>query len=207
MKKLHLEKVEERKEFKSPKSGGYVFGAYAVEDVPDKEYIKISYDIVEGEFKGYYSNLVKEGIFKALPIIYASYKDKALPIFKGTITSFEKSNKGFKWADDETQLKGKKFGGVLAEEEYEKNDGSVGTSFKIAQVHSTDAIKNGDFKIPEVKKLTQTASTSSSPFGKSTESKKEEDFFGAEETNPFDSNTVVEEVVDVPFDEENNPFA
>ena len=207
MKKLHLEKVEERKEFKNPKAGGYILGAYAIENVEDKEYLKISYDIVEGEFKGYYSNLVKEGIFKALPIIYASYKDKALPIFKGTITSFEKSNKGFKWADDETQLKGKKFGATLGEEEYEKKDGSVGSSLKVVQIHSTEAIKNGDFKVPDVKKLTQTASTSSSPFGKATESKKEEDFFGTEETNPFDNNTVAEEVVDVPFDEEDNPFA
>lgn len=200
MKKLHLENVEERKDFKSPTAGGYVFGVLAVEDVPEKEYIKISYDIVEGEFTKYYTNLVKEGVMKSLPILYASYKDKALPIFKGTITAFEKSNKGFKWADDETKLKGKKFGGVLAEEEYEK-DGKVKTSLKISRVHSVEAIKSGDFEVPEIKKLAQLQSTASNPFDTPAKSGDTENLFGEESTS--------DGFMDIPDDagdEEDFPF-
>ena len=211
MKKLHLEKVEVFKEYKNPTAGGYVIGIYSVEDVSDKEYLKLSYDIVEGEFKGYYSNLVKEGVYKALPIMFMSYadseEDRNIKRFKGTVTAFEKSNNGFKWKDNEQDLKGKKIGVVMRDEEYEKKDGSVGSSLKVYQTHSIERIKDGDFKIPEPKKLAQTSKTTDSPFGKKTEDKKEENLFGAEESNPFDNKTEVEEVADMPFDEEENPFA
>ena len=109
MKKLNLGNVQEFKDFKSPKAGGYVCGIMRAEDFPDKEYLKVYYDIIEGEFKGYYTNLVKEvEKVKDIPFFFASYKDTALKFFKGTITAVEKSNKGFVWKDNEKDLDKKK---------------------------------------------------------------------------------------------------
>ena len=164
MKKINLANVEEFKPFAKVEAGGYVCGICAVEDVPDKEYLKISYDIVEGELKAHYTNLKKEKSWE-LPMFIASYKDTALSFFKGTITSIEKSNKGYTWDNDETKLKGKKIGLVLYEEEYVKNDGSVGVRMKVDKAHSVDAIKKGDFEVPERKCVAQTTSTPQSTFG------------------------------------------
>ena len=159
MKKINLSNVEESKPFARVDAGGYICGIYAVEDVPDKEYLKITYDIVEGELKGHYTNLKKEKGWE-LPMFIASYKDSALPFFKGTITSIEKSNKGYAWDNDETKLKGKKIGLVLFEEEYVKNDGSIGVRMKVDKAHSIDAIKKGDFEVPERKCVAQSVNTS-----------------------------------------------
>ena len=175
MKKIdNWENIEERKEFKNPTAGGYVCAVVKVEDVEDKEYLKIYYDIVEGEFKGYYTNLKNEGVFKDYPNFIASYKKTAESFFKGTITAFEKSNNGYKFNWDEKTLVKKKVGLVLFEEEYQKANGSIGTSLKVDKAHSIQAIKDGDFKVPEKKLLDQSkSSTSGSPFGASTQSVEE----------------------------------
>lgn len=193
MKKINLANVEEFKEFSNPSAGGYVCGIYNIEDVPEKEYLKIYYDILEGEFKGYYTKQVKEGRWKALPNFIASYKESALPFFKGTITSVEKSNNGFKFDNDETKLKGKKIGLVLFEQEYIGNDGRVKTSLKVDKAHSVDAIKKGDFEVPEHECVAQTTSTSTGAFGAKASST----------ANPFDAQTQSEPN---PFENESNGF-
>ena len=76
-----------------------------------------------------------------------------LRYFKGFMTSIEASNPGFKWNWDEKKLAGKLFGGIFGEEEYEKQDGSIGTIVKCRFVRSVDAIREGKFKIPEIKRL------------------------------------------------------
>ena len=160
MKKINLANVEEFKPFARVDAGGYVCGICSVEDVPDKEYLKITYDIIEGELKAHYTNLKKDKGWD-LPMFIASYKDSALSFFKGTITSIEKSNKGYTWDNDETKLKGKKIGLVLYEEEYVKNDGSIGVRMKVDKAHSIDAIKKGDFEVPERKCVSQSVNTTS----------------------------------------------
>lgn len=74
------------------------------------------------------------------------------------MTSLEVSNPGFKWNWDENKLVGKLFGGIFGEEEYEKQDGSIGTTVKCRFVRSVDAIREGEFKTPE-KKLLNPANT------------------------------------------------
>lgn len=181
MKKLNLDGVQEFKDFKAPKAGGYVCGILKVEDVPEKEYLKIYYDIAEGEFKKYYTNLVKEvEKVKDIPFFFASYKDTALKFFKGTITAVEKSNKGFVWKDNEKDLVNKKIGLVLYEEEYIKSDGSVGSSLRVDKAHSIDAIKSGDFEVPERKCVAQSASSNvADPFAKPSTAVAD-DFFGGD---------------------------
>ena len=190
MKKLNLDKVQEFTPFEKVEAGGYICGIYAVEDVPEKEYLKISYDIVEGEKKGFYSKLKKEKGWE-LPMFIASYKESALPFFKGTITSVEKSNKGFKFDNDESKLVGKKIGLVLFEKERINNKGKKVVEMRVDKAHSIDAIKSGDFEIPERETIADVVETkASSPFGSKAkvEKKEEVNFFeeSAEET-PFDT--------------------
>lgn len=190
MKKIMLENVKEFTPFEKVEAGGYVCGIYAVEDVPEKEYLKISYDIVEGEKKGFYSKLKKEKGWE-LPMFIASYKESALPFFKGTITSVEKSNKGFKFDSDETKLVGKKIGLVLFEKERINNNGKKVVDMRVDKAHSIDAIKSGDFEIPEREVIADVVETKvASPFGSKAkvEKKEEVNFFeeSTEET-PFET--------------------
>ena len=203
MKKLGLDKVEEFKEFKSPSAGGYVCGIIKVEDVPDKEYLKVYYDIIEGEFKGYFTKLVKEvEKIKDLPFFFASYKESAIKFFKGTITAVEKSNAGFVWKDNEKDLVKKKIGLVLFEEEYVKSDGSTGKSLRVDKAHSIEAIKTGDFEVPEKKVLAQ--SNIPDPFA-NTQTASADSFFDS----PTDTATNTSMgFMDIPEDaEEDLPFS
>lgn len=152
MKNVNLENVSEAQEFEKVVPGGYVCGITAVEDFPDKEYLLISFDIAEGKLKNYYYELNKAKNFWGGTFI-KSYKDKALPFFKGFITAVEKSNTGYKFNYDESTLRRKLFGAVIGEEEYEANDGSIKVRAKVVEIHSVDKIRKGDFKVPALKKL------------------------------------------------------
>lgn len=84
---------------------------------------------------------------------YVSLKDEQIAYLKGTITALEKSNPSFKFNTKGTweQLKGLKLAGVFGLEEYEKEDGSIGTATKLVQFRSLD--KLNEIKIPKVKLL------------------------------------------------------
>jgi len=188
MRKLNLNNVEEATGvFNSPKAGGYVCIITDVEDVADKEYLKISYDIADGEFKGYYTNLSKEKGWN-MPAFIKSYKENALPFFKGFVTSVEKTNKGFKWdGTDEKAFIKKGVGLVLQEELYTNQKGEEKKRLRVDTIHSTEAIRKGDFKVPEVKDSTNkvTPQGSNSPFsnGVKDEPKEESSSFFSEPTD------------------------
>jgi len=133
-------------------AGGYVCVLETVTDVPAKEYLKIEYDIAEGNFKGYYSDLFSNRGFWG-GTFYRSYKEKALSFFKGFITAVEKSNYGYKWNNDETSLNNKKIGLVLGEEEYRANDGSVKKRLYVHKTLSVDDIHFNKFTVPPLKTL------------------------------------------------------
>ena len=84
---------------------------------------------------------------------YVSLKDEQFAYLKGTITALEKSNPNFKFNTKGTweQLKGLKLAGVFGLEEYEKEDGSIGTATKLVQFRSLD--KLNEIKVPKVKLL------------------------------------------------------
>lgn len=82
---------------------------------------------------------------------YYSLKEENLGMLKAFITAVENSNAGFKFDMDETKLKGKKIAGVFGWEEFEKQDGTIGTATKLTQIRSLD--KLNEIKIPKVKKL------------------------------------------------------
>lgn len=151
MKSINWDTVEDQKEYKRLCSGGYICKITSVEDVADKEYLKIEYDIFEGEYKGYYKDLFDSKNFWGGNFI-RSYKETAQSFFKGFITALEKSNKGYKFDNDETKLVGKLIGLIISEEEYQKNDGSIGIRFT-CNPRSVDIIRTGAYEVPELKVL------------------------------------------------------
>ena len=134
--------------------GGYVGKITSVTDVPEKEYLKIEWDISEGEYKGNGASCVeRNGFLPSANRFVRSYKESALGFFKGFISSVEQSNPNWKWAFDEKQLVGKTIGVVLGEEEYRKNDESIGTRLTVKRTIPADDVRKGNFKIPDKTKL------------------------------------------------------
>ena len=113
MKKIkNWEIVQEPTKVKLRSPCGYSCAIKDVEDVPEKEYLGIQFDIVKGDEKGYfqkqYDNDTRAN--KKWPnagIIRRSYADKSASFFKGFITSVEKANKNFTVNWDETKRKNK----------------------------------------------------------------------------------------------------
>ena len=146
-------------EFAKLSTGGYICKITLVDDVPfdastnKGDYLKIEYDIAVGEFKDYYKEQYEKfGNFWG-GTFFRSYKEKALGMFKHFIDCVEKSNAGFVWTWDEKTLMGKFVGLVLGEEEYENSNGEIKTRLYVSQVKTVEEIKNGDFKVPELKKI------------------------------------------------------
>lgn len=153
-------------EFAKPGNGAYILEIVGVKDVPidhttsKGDYLLIEYDIVGGEFDRYYKKQNERfGGGKWFASFVKSYKEKALGMFKHFTNCIEESNPGFKWAWDENSLITKRFGAVLQEEEYEKQDGSIGIRLAVKDIKTIQQIKDGDFKIPELKRLVRNAAT------------------------------------------------
>ena len=153
MKKQNWDNIQEATEFERPAPGAYIAQVPNVADCEDKEYLRIEYDFAEGKFKGYYADLYEARDFWG-GVLIRSYKEKALPFFKAFKTCLEVSNRGYIFDEDRLDnMRGKLIGIVLGEEEYRKNDGSIGKRLYVAQTRSVKASQDGDFKVPELKKL------------------------------------------------------
>ena len=121
--------------------------------------LKVSVDIAgddkqKGFFKKQYdSNTSAEKKWSTGATKYLSLKDESIGFLKGFISAVEKSNDGFKFDINGNweQLKGKKLAGVFGLEEYQKQDGSIGTATKLVQFRSLG--KLDEIKIPKVKLL------------------------------------------------------
>ena len=165
MKSIDMTNVQEAGEFTRPSAGAYICGIVKAEDFSDREYLKITYDIIEGEFKGYYKEMRKNNPDWLWAGAYVkSYKDAALPMFKRFCTAVSRSNGNFVFDGgninhDEKTLKGKKIGLLLGEEEYEGNDGNVKTRLYVVREFSVN--KLADQKVPELKKLAKSTTQSS----------------------------------------------
>ena len=130
-------------------SGNYICKILGVKCTDDKNgnpMLVIQYDIAEGEYKDYYQSLHKSKIetnkeAKYQGTKYQGMTGKSLKIYKGILTSLEKSNNikldgenGF----DSEELKGKVFLGRFGEEEYLGDDNQIKTSTKLRYITSTD---------------------------------------------------------------------
>lgn len=203
MKKISgYDKIQESGTFKRLAPGGYVVKLLDATDVPEKEYLRISFDVCEGDNKGFFANEYKNDTRedKKWPnagTFIRSYKEKALPMLKGFTVAVEKSNSGYVWNFDEKSLKGKIVGLVLGEEEFVNSVGKLRTRTYVESVRSVDSIRNGDFTIPALKTLDP---------NKVANAKKEEPFLDPFSDSPSQTETAAPEAN--PFDDsDSNPFA
>lgn len=156
-------------EYQKMPAGGYVVAVQAVRTkgtdyygnevdyIAGKQYVKLIYDVVEGEFAGkfsdeYWADESRDWGHQ----FYMSWKN--LGALKNAIQCLDESNPGFDAmaafeADKWELFVGKKFGIVLGEEEYRANDGTVKTRFGFGRIKSAQDIRDGKFKVPPLKRL------------------------------------------------------
>ena len=156
-------------EFARPTAGGYICKIINVEDVPMNEqgkgdYLRIEYDIADGKFKDYYKEQNDRWGGNWNASFIRSYKEKAQGMFKHFINCVEQSNNGFVWDWNEKGLVGKFVGLVLGEEEYENKKGEIKTKLVVKDVKTPFEIKEGNFKIPPIKKLERTQAQTDNGF-------------------------------------------
>ncbi len=164
MGRFNLSGVKEFANFRRP-VGGFIIKFGTAEDLPEKEYFKVPYEIIEAtkpedeEFVGMYTKRKKENNFD-FPKIIISYKESALPMFKGNMRAISESNNLNLNVDgdfdfDAKDFKGKVCGAIIGEEEYENQKGQIRVRSTIRRLRSVDTVRNGDFEMPELKKLSQ----------------------------------------------------
>lgn len=150
MKNVNWENVQD--DIRKAEAGGYIAKITRVEDREDKEYLLIEWEFAEGELKG--ANQETADAFGFWPMAFvASYKEKALRFFKGFKTAVEQSNRNYVFRNDPQSLVGKYVGVVLAEKEYLDKNGELKIGLYVAEKRSGKAIRDGDYKIPALKKL------------------------------------------------------
>lgn len=158
-------------------AGGYVAKILnaKVEEYSWGEILVISFDIAEGEYKDFFSKQFKEntredkkwkGNFRlSVPQESNQYFDSQKRTFGNAIWAIEESNPSFRWAWDETALKGKMVGVLFRNYEYDV-DGRQGWSTECCTFVSVEDVRTGNFKQPKDKHLknnaaSQTATASS----------------------------------------------
>lgn len=146
-------------DFERLPAGGYVCRIINVEDHGNelKPFLRVVYDIAEGDYARYYSDeWGRDNEWAHESRHY--YTTAALGMFKGFLKAVDESNGTNFEAQAETgfnehELVGLFVGYVIGSEEYEANDGSVRTRLKVRSAKSIQAIREGRFKHPELKKL------------------------------------------------------
>lgn len=146
-------------------AGGYVCVIYSAKKeqskTTGKEMLVVSFDIAEGDFKGFYMNKYKNAPRDNNNPVEPKWQGKYYIVLEGEgyegrlkafTTSIEESNEGYVWDWNEESLKGKRFGGIFRDEQFLYN-GEVLTSAKLWQVRSVKRILDGDFQIPRAKEL------------------------------------------------------
>lgn len=162
------ENIKENSGFEKLPVGGYIIKILNVQDVAEKGYLKVYFDIADGEYKGFFKKQY-DGDTRAdkkwpnAGSFVRSYKSTIESMFKGFVNAVENSNKNFKFDFDEKKLVGKQVGIVVGMEQYLNQKGQVRERTYVSAVRSVDTIKKGDFKVPELKMLDATKTTYSAP--------------------------------------------
>lgn len=132
-----------------------------------KSMLVLFVDIDEGKFKGFFRNAVNRAKSFSAQIKWdnsAIYRQLVFgndgnvsSFFKGLLTAFKLSNPdSFTFnphSFDEQALRNLLIGFVFAEEEYYKRDGTVATRSVIKFPKTTDDIREKNFSVPDLKKV------------------------------------------------------
>jgi hypothetical protein len=153
------ENAEEVVSFETIPVGPQICKILKVEDIVDKEYLKIYFDIADGEYKDFFMTSYEEDTrddkkYSNSGITYRSYKKSAEVFFMAFIKAVEKSNPDFKWDWNETKLKNTLFVSNFGEEEFVW-EGEKKTSIKCREIRSTQALRDNKIKILKIKELSE----------------------------------------------------
>lgn len=140
--------------------GGYVLKILDVKYQENDwgDVIILSFDIEEGEHKGFYAANYKaqtqedkkwKGTYRLrVPKDDGTEQDNwTMRRFKTVISNFEDSNQGYHWNWDEQTLKGKLIGALFNNKEYRFN-GREGFFTNCHSLVTVEKIRSGEFKIP-----------------------------------------------------------
>lgn len=143
--------------------GGYVIEIKKAEAKENSkgQYIEILFDIVEGEYKGFYEKDYRSQTsedkkwrgktFLNVPLDDGSVQDGwTKRAFRTFTDALEASNPGYHFDWDETKFKGKIVGGLFRAEERLYN-GEVYTNIKIGSYTSVEKVRSGQYKLPKDK--------------------------------------------------------
>lgn len=148
-------------DFKPLPVGGYVCKILGTQDMPEKQYLIVYFDIAEGEHKDYFSKQKQQFNSDKWPsggITYRSYKEDNIGYFKGFIKTVEASNGNFNFERagmDTDSLKGQFMGVVFGEEEYLNQYKELKTSIKARKITTVAKINRGEFTVPDKKTLSE----------------------------------------------------
>lgn len=142
--------------FTRPTADGYVCVIKKAVDDPKGEFLSLEFDIVEGKFKGYAADTAERAGFWPLNC-RRYYSEKSLGFFKAFIEAVQNTNKNYKWNWDESTLVGKGVGIVFREEEYYDRNGNIRSNIKPFEFKTAADIREGNFTIPEAKRLSHAA--------------------------------------------------
>ena len=144
-------------------AGGYVCRIVKVEVFPDKEYLMISYDFLDGDYAKYFEGIYERNGKQWWPAnFFRSYKESAIGFFKGFIEAVDESNNtkfgskiesGF----DEQMLVRQKIGLVIAYEEYRNKNGELRERAYVARNTTVQNIEDGKYTVPDLKRLADTS--------------------------------------------------
>lgn len=164
MRALNLSNVEAIEPGERPKlpAGGYIVRFESYEDNEDKEFVRLVFDVNEGQQAGFFL----DPYFAEKPwahSIMLSYTDKALPMTKGRLEKISECNPGFDAvaAFEAARLDmfmGRKVGLVAGIEQrvFKGDDGWVmieDIDWMRARIVTPDKIRSGDFEVPETREL------------------------------------------------------
>lgn len=150
MRNVNWGEVTASGDFEKLPVGGYVCVIKSVEDVPNAEYLRIVWDVAEGEYKDHYK---RDEDWSHTMV--RSYKEKARGMFKAFLEVLENDDDNFfsikEWnkENDEQGLRGLKFGALIQERYYTNDKGEDKTALEVARVIDTERIRRGDYKMPE----------------------------------------------------------
>ena len=131
-------------------AGGYVAVITDVEDVEENKYLRFTYDIAEGEQKGFF-----EADDRAYTHQFVrSYKPTAQGFMSQFLKCVDGSNDNFTldgWTPNFSDLKGKKVGVLIQREDYTNQSGEDRARMNVEGFAKADDIRNGRFKLPAPK--------------------------------------------------------
>lgn len=155
MKIMNWTGVEESQPFEKPPAGGYVIRIMDIEDVADREFLNVVYDIAEGQYAGFYSDEFGQKNPWAHRFV-RSYKASAEGMFKQFLSRLEDSNPEWtvaRWTQtcDPMGLIGLTLGVVFQFEDYTNDQGDDKERVNLCGVYSVDDIRAGKYKVPDRK--------------------------------------------------------